>query len=483
MKLIDIVTGAWAIRTETLMEIQSIYATHLRGEKINVSELEKRLGNKLENHSYMYQGAVVKEQVDNSYGTFSVVNGIAIIPIHDVMAKRMNMFMSICGGTSTELIQRDIQRALDDPKIKGIIAYFDTPGGTVDGTAELADFIYQSRGQKPLIGFTDGMCCSAGYWAASACDEIYISSDTVTVGSIGVVAGHQDISKRQEMSGVKTTEITAGKYKRISSQYAPLTAEGQADIQDKVDYLYSVFVNDVARNRSTTPEQCIADMADGRVFIGMQNIDNGLVDGVSTLDALITQMAGGQPVAAPVKMKRTPAGAARGEINHTTNSQEVISMDLTALKKDHPALVAQIETEARAGMVSEATASAESARVLALVGAAFGAEAGKKFSVAVDKGFTADDIATLGITFGSTSASDDKSRSDILSALQDGGTKPLKSSTTTDAADDNQNYLSLVIQHQKDNPGVAQSAAMSAVAAKHPEAHAAYITKANEGRK
>lgn len=42
MKLLDIVTGPWAIQPAKLLEIQAIYATHLRGDKIDLEAVEKR---------------------------------------------------------------------------------------------------------------------------------------------------------------------------------------------------------------------------------------------------------------------------------------------------------------------------------------------------------------------------------------------------------------------------------------------------------
>ena len=46
---------------------------------------------------------------------------------------------------------------------------------------------------------------------------------------IGVGAAHRDISAAEASAGIKTTEITAGKYKRIASQHATLTEEGRAE--------------------------------------------------------------------------------------------------------------------------------------------------------------------------------------------------------------------------------------------------------------
>ena len=133
-----------------------------------------------------------------------------------------------------------------------------------------------------------------------------------------VVATHTDISKAQAAAGVKTTEIFAGQYKRIASNYAPLSKEGRQTMQDQVDYTYSLFVGAVAKHRGVSTDVVLQDMADGRIFIGQQAIDAGLVDGVSTLELLVAQLnasrASGQSVGASLNRagvaQPKPIGAA-----------------------------------------------------------------------------------------------------------------------------------------------------------------------------
>ena len=274
MKILDVLTSPWAIQPEKLIEIQSIYATHLRGEKIDIAGIEARLGKPLINEQKSYE----------------VLDGVAIVDVNGVLAKRMNLFMQISGGSSMQLIERDIKMALNDASVHSIILAIDSPGGTVDGTQGLANFIQGARAIKPIVALSDGVMASAAYWIGSAASKIYITNNTVAVGSIGVVAGHVDISRQEEQMGIKTTEIYAGKYKRIASQYAPLSEEGKQSIQSYVDYLYSIFVGAVAANRNVSEEKVLQDMADGRVLIGQQAVAAGLVDGVSTIDALIEDM-------------------------------------------------------------------------------------------------------------------------------------------------------------------------------------------------
>jgi signal peptide peptidase SppA len=274
MRLLDVLNAPWAIVPEKLLEIREVYLTHLRGEQIDLREVEARLGRPL----------------DNKPKSYDVLDGVAVLSVEGVIAKRMNLFMEISGGVSAQLLERDFKAALDDREAHSILLHVDSPGGTVDGTQELARLIREARGQKPIVALIEGMGASAAYWLASAAERVFITGDTTQVGSIGVVATHTDFSAAEEKRGIKVTEITAGKYKRIASQHRPLSEEGRATIQEQVDHIYSVFVEEVAQNRGTNVETVLANMADGRIFLGRQAIEAGLVDGVRTLDGLIAEL-------------------------------------------------------------------------------------------------------------------------------------------------------------------------------------------------
>lgn len=313
MKLLDIVTGPWAIQPEKLLEIQAIYATHLRGEKIDIEAVEKRLGRPLNNEPKGYE----------------IRDGVAVLPVSGVLAKRMNLFSSISGGASYEMVAKDFAQAMNDPAVEAIVLVVDSPGGAIDGVQKLGDAIFSARGVKPVGAIADGMMASAAYWIGAQADVVVAASDTTMIGSIGVVSAHRDISAAEEKAGVKTTEITAGKYKRIASEFAALSDEGRAEIQERVDYLYEIFVGDVAKARGVGVDVVLENMADGRVFIGQQAVKAGLVDGVSTLDELIANL------------KQRAAGVA-------SHINEGAQMDLETLKAEYPDLALAIAADAAA---------------------------------------------------------------------------------------------------------------------------------------
>lgn len=352
MRLIDIVNAPWAVTPDMYREVQAIYERHCRGEKIDLKGVEARIGQPLSGATRGYD----------------VVGSVAVVPVDGVLAKRMNLMMQISGGTSMQLLAQDIQDAIDDPAVTAVILNIDSPGGTVDGTQELCNITYNARGAKPIIALANGTMASAAYWFGSAADKVFVSSDTAVVGSIGVVTSHIDVSQSEAQRGVKTTEITAGKYKRIASQYEPLSVEGRQSIQDQVDYTYSVFVNDVARNRGTTPELVIENMADGRIFIGQQAVSAGLADGVATLSELIERAEAGEFSRAEndpgigAQQAATTQVAEGGGVPRTAEAQSTSkgesSMDVQKLKAEHPEVAEALIAEGR-----QAGAAAECQRI------------------------------------------------------------------------------------------------------------------------
>ena len=284
MKLETIQDTMWAIHPAKLEEIDAAVRRLLSGEKIDF-EASSSGG----------------DEDDRPYSVTS--DGIAVIPVTGTLARRANLMTRFSGGTSTQLLKRNIAQALGDDKVTGILLDIDSPGGMVHGTKDAADFIQASRGVKPIVAYTDGLMCSAAYWIASAAGEI-VATKTSEVGSIGVALTHYDTTKADENHGIKRTEIYAGKYKRIAS--GALTREGREYLQDQVDTYYSIFVDNVAKNREVGTEKALS-MADGRTFIGDQALHIGLVDRIGNMEVALNCIRKGKKPMTEEQIKKLQA--------------------------------------------------------------------------------------------------------------------------------------------------------------------------------
>lgn len=345
MKLLDLLTSPWAVLPAQLIEIQRIYATHLQGEKIDIEAIEARLGRPLANEQQEY---VLRE------------GGVAVLTLSGVMAPKANLFMRISGGISTRMAAEQVRSMAVDPRVRSVLLAVDSPGGSVFGVPALAEEVRRLAAEKPVVTVGEGTMASAMYWVGSAANAVYIEGSTDMVGSIGVVATH-DYEPR---TGRVTTEITAGRYKRMASSDKPLTEEGREYLQQQVDHLYAVFVDAVASHRGVTAQEVLDHMADGRVFIGQQAIDAGLVDGVSTVDAMVEQLAT-NPAAFASRRKAVfalggipqvsaSAGAAPRDDHTPTEKGPVMPqadntpVSRESLERDHADLFAQLRTQFRA---------------------------------------------------------------------------------------------------------------------------------------
>jgi signal peptide peptidase SppA len=273
-RLLDIMNGCWAILPSYLEEIQEIYKTHLRGDKIDLSSVEAAIGKPLSNNPKPYE----------------VADGVATIYVEGIIARKASLLTSISGGLSTDKIARDLAAAASDTDVKCVLLYIDSPGGEALGIQNLAAQVRKMSAKKPVVAFTDGQAASAAYWIASSAQRFYASGNDNDIGSVGVYMRHVDVSKAEEMAGRKTTEIYAGKYKTAGSQFGPLSDEARQMMQDNVDYFYSLFTEDVAAYRGLSLEK-MDKWADGRVFKTQAAIKAGLVDGVSTKERVMARLA------------------------------------------------------------------------------------------------------------------------------------------------------------------------------------------------
>ncbi len=280
-------------------------------------------------------------------------DGIAVLRIEGALSKRamFDWWTEKQIGTTYGQIIAGVEAAQKDPAVRGAVLAWDSPGGTVDGMQEAANDLYAIRqAGKPMESVACGQMCSAAEGVGSAAGTVWASSDTTDLGSIGVLAIHRDFSGMEEKWGVKTTLLTAGKYKGVG--WGPLSAEYKAILQEGLDHSYGVFKQTVARNRGISMD-AVEAMAEGRVFRGQKAVQVGLASGIASVSNRVAALSK-RSVVVP---NRGPVAAA--DPNNNTQ-QEKRRMTKEELLAQHPALAAAFREEGRAeGIQAGATAERE----------------------------------------------------------------------------------------------------------------------------
>lgn len=251
----------WAILPESLEQIMTIANRQHEGD---LEAVAARLGRPLDNTR-----------------TVTVRDGTAIIPVHGPIFRYADFFTAISGGATIEQLALDLTEADENPQIDQIILDLDTPGGMVAGVSEFAKMVRDTK--TPVIAYVSNQAASAGYWIASAADEIVLT-DTGMVGSIGVV------SKFNTSKDKDTLEIVSSQspYKRPDIN----TETGRAHVQSSIDMLADIFIETVANNRGASIDTVLNDFGQGGMLIGELAVQAGMADSVGTLESLIGRESG-----------------------------------------------------------------------------------------------------------------------------------------------------------------------------------------------
>lgn len=274
--------NVWAILPETLERIHSILISYYSGEKSaeeRIEEAEKALGRKLDNRE---NGEPIIKEVKGKK--------VQVIPVHGVIAKRMNMFSRISGGVSTEELKAQIEGAINNEEVDGIVLDVESPGGALDSIPEVSNFIYSKRGVKPIVTHANGMMASGGLYIGSAADAV-TSYESAEVGSLGVLWKHVDMSRLYEERGVKNTIIRSKKFKAVPNPYEPITDDVRAMMQEYVDGAYKMFVRDMAKFRGKDMEMVAKEWGSGKMFPAGQAMQMGMIDKLANLDESIMMAA------------------------------------------------------------------------------------------------------------------------------------------------------------------------------------------------
>lgn len=225
---------------------------------------------------------------------------VAVLPILGTMLHRPGMYYAGGMVTYTEAWGEVFDDLVRDDAVAGIVIDADTPGGIIFGTPEISDRIYEARGSKPIVAISNAMAASAGYWATTAADRLYVTPSG-EVGSVGVYLMHMDWSKALEDMGIDVSFIHAGDFKVEGNAFEPLGDEARSQLQREVDAGYAQFLAAVARNRGVTTEMVEETFGQGRMVSAEDAVRRGMADGVATLQqavAEVARMAGVPPVPA-----------------------------------------------------------------------------------------------------------------------------------------------------------------------------------------
>lgn len=201
---------------------------------------------------------------------------VVVVPIYGTMSRNYNWDNYFSNDFLVKLLDAI---ALNETK-KGVILDFNSGGGTVDSTDELAAAVTRLAQVKPVVSLVN-FCASAAYWVGSQANEVMMRPGPVAqVGSIGTLLVYQDIAKALEKAGIdiQIFRSTGSVDKARINGIEPLTDELKAQIQQSLDTCNKAFKGAVRTGRGAklTSEEIFT----GKLYGAQESRKLGLTDTV-----------------------------------------------------------------------------------------------------------------------------------------------------------------------------------------------------------
>lgn len=237
-------------------------------------------------HVHLSQAAAKDKEPTEAAMAFELLDGgVAVISISGPMTKFGSSFAP---QGSTVRARRAIRQALARDDVSSIVLRIDSPGGTVAGTSDLADDVFEAAKKLPTAAFVEDMGASAAYFVASQAGAVVAGRNSL-VGSIGTYTVIEDWSALAAKEGIKVHVVKAGKFKGTGVTGTEVTGEQLADLQRVINELFEPFAAAIGRGRKLSAEK-VAELSDGRIHGAAQAQDLGLIDGIGTFDQVVNDL-------------------------------------------------------------------------------------------------------------------------------------------------------------------------------------------------
>lgn len=181
-----------------------------------------------------------------------------------------------------------LERLKQDRRCAGVLLHINSPGGSALASDLMWREIEALRAKKPVVAYCSDVAASGGYYLAVAADEIICRPETIT-GSIGVITGKFSASGALKQLNIPTSAIYDDESSAFMSVFEPLPERVMLQLRDDARTFYRRFLERVGQARHIERRR-LHRFARGRVYLGQEAHERGLVDGLGGLEMAIERL-------------------------------------------------------------------------------------------------------------------------------------------------------------------------------------------------
>ena len=189
---------------------------------------------------------------------------------------------SAYGNTNitSENFKAKLDKALEITNLKGIVIRINSGGGSALESKKIYDMIMELK--VPVYVSIGNIAASGGYYISSAADKIFIEKFGLT-GSIGVVSMLPKYVGTLNKLNINVNHITRGKYLNITDPSISLTNEDKIAYMNRLEAVYNEFKSDILVKRIKLNPNSLENIAQGKVWLGLEAKELNLVDEIGGL--------------------------------------------------------------------------------------------------------------------------------------------------------------------------------------------------------
>lgn len=193
------------------------------------------------------------------------------------------------GDVGGDRLARQLRQLRQNDDVKAVVLRINSPGGSATASEIIQREVILTKKVKPLVVSMGSVAASGGYWIATYGDRIFAEANTIT-GSIGVFGLQPNIQKLANQNGLTWDAVKTGRFADSQTITRPKSSAELELVQRSVNKIYDQFLTKVSDSRKLQKNK-VAEIAQGRVWSGVQAKSLGLVDELGGLEAAVKEAA------------------------------------------------------------------------------------------------------------------------------------------------------------------------------------------------
>lgn len=195
------------------------------------------------------------------------------------------------GIVATDMV-KTLKKVQKNKDVKAVVFRVNSPGGSAYASEQIWHALKLIQADSiPVVVSMSDLAASGGYYISCGADYIFAEPTTIT-GSIGIFGLIPNFAKLRDKVGYDVDGVGTNKHSLMASNMMMkgMNEEERAMMQAMIERGYDTFTRRCAAGRHM-PQSEIKKIGEGRVWLGQDALQLGLVDELGNIDNAIAKAA------------------------------------------------------------------------------------------------------------------------------------------------------------------------------------------------